>query len=93
MSEKITAKDFFTEFTKIKDDPKAIESYPSNKEFTGYIIPKINEILENSIDQQLKNVQNEYYRIDVIKWAECKNDNEGKCHLRKTSLFQYNSGI
>ena len=82
MSEKITAKYFFTEFTKIKDDPEAKESYPSNKSFTSFVIPKINEILDNSIEQQLKNVQNEYYRIDAIKWAKCKNDNDRSCHLR-----------
>lgn len=78
----MTAEIFFKSFMKKIEDNKseAIETYPYNKEFTKFIISKINEILGNSEDDRL--VQNEYYRIDVIKWRECKNEITHDCHLR-----------
>lgn len=71
--EKLNAKSFLQKFLQIFEDEreKAVKAYPSNKDFTRFIIPRINKILGNeTFDQVL--VSNEYFRIDAIKWSDLK---------------------
>ena len=61
------AKAFYDEFLRIFRDGRQVaeSTYYSNTEFTTFITGEINTLLAN--DEQKK--QNEYYRIDAIRWT------------------------
>lgn len=74
-NEKMNAKSFLKKFLQIfKDESaEAVKAYPGNKDFTRFIMPRINNILGNETFEQAL-VSNEYFRIDAIKWADRKKD-------------------
>ena len=72
-TEKLDAKSFLKKFLQIFKDERAeaVKAYSGNKDFTRFIMPRINNILGNETFEQAI-VSNEYFRIDAIKWTDLK---------------------
>lgn len=83
-TEKMNAKMFLEKFLQIFKDERAeaVKAYPGNKDFTRFIMPRINRLLGNEIFEQAL-VSNEYFRIDAIKWIDRKKDIDACKYLSK----------